>query len=88
MTSEQKDAWVSSHHGLPIVQDYCRGDVLAFTGDRHLHGTLPTTNGERVVLTFFFELLAEEAMGRHCAECHVWCEVSDIRVRCSVVRTH
>eukprot|EP01043_Picozoa_sp_COSAG02_P007885 COSAG02_NODE_244_length_27402_cov_41.050397_3_plen_301_part_00 len=76
MTTEQKDAWVRSNDALPIVRGYCRGDVLAFTGDRHLHGTLPTTRGERVVLTFFFEHLTDESMGRHCSECHEWCEVS------------
>ena len=49
---------------LQVIQGYGRGDVLAFTGDHHLHGTLPTTAGERVVVTFFFEVLTEDAMGR------------------------
>jgi hypothetical protein len=76
MSTEQKDAWVDSNDALPIVRGYGRGDVLAFTGNRHLHGTLPTTRGERVVLTFFFDLLTDESMGRHCSECHEWSEVS------------
>jgi hypothetical protein len=63
-----------SHEHLPVVQGYGCGDILAFTGDRHLHGTLPTTAGERVVVTFFFEVLTVDSMGRHCSDCHAWCE--------------
>ena len=39
MTTEQKQAWVLAQEQLPIVEGYGCGDVLAFTGDRHLHGT-------------------------------------------------
>ena len=39
MTTEQKQAWVLAQERLPIVEGYGCGDVLAFTGDRHLHGT-------------------------------------------------
>jgi hypothetical protein len=52
------------HDELPVVTGYGRGDTLAFTGDRHFHGTLPTTAGERVVLTFFFEILPAEVRKR------------------------
>ena len=80
MSTGQKDAWV---HGLdeqlPKVAGYGCGDTLAFTGDRHLHGTLPVTGGERVVLTFFFERLpgAAGAMGRRCDGCGAWRERAD-----------
>jgi hypothetical protein len=74
MSTRQKDDWVGGHARLPVVEGYGQGDVLAFTGDRHLHGTLPVTAGERVVLTFFFEKLGEGAMGRSCAGCGEWRE--------------
>ena len=77
MSTEQKENWVAGHAQLPTVAGYGRGDTLAFTGDRHLHGTLPVRGGERVVLTFFFERLAEDAMGRHCLDCGEWCERYD-----------
>ena len=46
MSTEQKAAWVTGHEALPCVADYGCGDTLAFTGDRHLHGTLPVSHGQ------------------------------------------
>lgn len=77
MSTAQKDDWVGGHAELPTVAGYGLGDTLAFTGDRHLHGTLPVRSGERVVLTFFFERLTSDAMGRHCSGCGEWCERCD-----------
>ena len=74
MSTAQKEGWVNGHAQLPTVEGYGRGDTLAFTGDRHLHGTLPVRSGERVVITFFFEKLNEDEMGRHCSDCGEWCE--------------
>tara|TARA_B110001452_G_scaffold263885_1_gene266010 strand:+ start:628 stop:1710 length:1083 start_codon:yes stop_codon:yes gene_type:complete len=74
MSTAQKETWVGGHAQLPTVEGYTQGDTLAFTGDRHLHGTLPVRSGERVVLTIFFERLTADAMGRHCSDCGEWCE--------------
>ena len=85
MSTEQKAAWVAAQRSqLPIVTGYSRGDVLAFTGDRHLHGTLPVTAGERAVMTFFFDKLTDEEMGRYCVDCGEWrerCEFSKNQLR-------
>ncbi|GMI02388.1 hypothetical protein TrVE_jg14464 [Triparma verrucosa] len=77
MSTKQKDDWVGGHAQLPTVEGYGQGDTLAFTGDRHLHGTLPVTWGERVVLTFFFERLGDDAKGQSCSSCGEWRERYD-----------
>jgi hypothetical protein len=75
MSTQQKAAWIDAQQGqLPVVAGYSCGDVLAFTGDRHLHGTLPVTGGERAVMTFFFDKLTEQEMGRWCVVCGEWRE--------------
>ena len=56
LSTLEKATWVAAHgDALPIVRDYGRGDVLAFTGSSHFHGILPVLSGERYVLTFFFD---------------------------------
>ena len=45
MTTAQKQEWVMGHSELPVVAGYGCGDTLAFSGDHHLHGTLPVKGG-------------------------------------------
>ena len=50
----KKDNFIKKYKNLPII-DYNQGDILIYSGDNHLHGTLPITRGERYVLIFFFD---------------------------------
>ena len=54
MDTKEKDNFIRNYKNLPIL-NYNQGDIVAYTGDTHLHGTLPVTNGERYVLIFFFD---------------------------------
>ena len=54
MSTEERDAFISSHDKLPIVNQE-QGDTIIYTGSDHLHGTLPITSGSRYVLIFFFD---------------------------------
>ena len=54
LDNEEKDKFIKNYKNLPIL-NYNQGDMVAYTGDTHLHGTLPVTDGERYVLIFFFD---------------------------------
>ena len=54
LDNEKKDNFIKKYKNLPII-DYNQGDVLIYSGNNHIHGTLPITRGERYVLIFFFD---------------------------------
>ena len=56
MDNTEKDQFIKNYKKLPVI-NYNQGDMVAYTGDTHLHGTLPVTQGERYVLIFFFDKL-------------------------------
>lgn len=52
--TSNRENYINSHTDLPIV-DYQQGDLAVYTGGSNYHGTLPVKNGERYILTFFFD---------------------------------
>jgi hypothetical protein len=54
LDTEEKDKFIKNFNNLPII-NYNQGDVIVYSGNKHLHGLLPVTEGERYVLIFFFD---------------------------------
>lgn len=54
MTPLDIDNCIASYVNLPIMR-LEQGDMISYEGEKHLHGTLPVTSGERYVLAFFSE---------------------------------
>lgn len=54
MPEEIIDAYIAGHPNLPIVP-YEQGDAIEYSGNKHLHGTLPVTKGTRYMLAFFYK---------------------------------
>ena len=54
LDSNKKDKFIKNYNNLPII-NYEQGDVIVYCGNKHLHGLLPVTQGERYVLIFFFD---------------------------------
>jgi hypothetical protein len=54
MPEEMIDEYIATHPNLPIVP-YEQGDAIEYSGDKHLHGTLPVTKGTRYMLAFFYK---------------------------------
>lgn len=52
MSPIEIDKYIASYENLPIVK-FEQGDMISYRGDKHLHGTLPVTKGERYLLSFF-----------------------------------
>lgn len=52
-SKSQREHFINNHPNLPIL-DYRQGDLAVYTGGENYHGTLPVTDGERYILTFFF----------------------------------
>jgi len=52
-SNSQREHFINNHPNLPIL-DYRQGDLAIYTGGENYHGTLPVTDGERYILTFFF----------------------------------
>lgn len=48
------DKCMSLYTNLPILRIE-QGDMISYMGEKHLHGTLPVTSGERYLLAFFSE---------------------------------
>ena len=53
LDTEEKDEFIKNYKNLPII-NYNQGDIVVYSGNNHLHGTLPLIKGERYVLIFFF----------------------------------
>ena len=53
-SDKKKNNFIKKYKNLPII-NYNQGDIVIYSGENHLHGTLPVTSGERYVLIFFFE---------------------------------
>lgn len=50
----KKEEFIQSFPQLPIL-NMNQGDCIIYEGDKHLHGVLPVTKGERYILSFFFD---------------------------------
>lgn len=54
LDTNEKDKFIKNYKKLPNI-NYDQGDVVIYSGNKHLHGLLPVTKGERYVLIFFFD---------------------------------